>query len=118
MLDGYAKFWESIMAERPPEPETYDDIKRLFPEPRGTLIVPPAIEMKLREYRDITEELGGSGPQAKRREQLKIEVLSWARQQTTVLDDESMESLVMRSEAGEKCGSFTKTKTGALMFRT
>jgi hypothetical protein len=118
MMDSYAAFWESIKSERPPEPENYDDIKRLFPEPKGTLIVPPNIEMKLREYRDITEELGGTGPQAKRREQLKVEILSWARTQTTALDEESTESLVMRNEVGDKCGSFGKTKTGSLVFRT
>jgi hypothetical protein len=118
MLEGYRKFWESVQAEEPPEPENYEDIKRLFPEPRGTLIVPPAIEMKLREYRDITAELGGTGPQAKRRERLKVEILAWARTRKTTLDDESMEGLVMRNEAGEKCGSFSKSKTDSLVFRT
>jgi hypothetical protein len=118
MLEGYRKFWKRIEAEEPPEPENYEDIKRLFPEPRGTLIVPPAIEMKLRECRDITAELGGTGPQAKRRDQLKVEILAWARTQATTLDDESMEGLIMRSEAGEKCGSFSKSKAGSLVFRT
>ena len=118
MLESYAKTWENLKAGKLPEPETYEDIKRLFPEPKGTLIVPPALEMKLREYRDISAELGESGPQAKRREQLKVEILSWARTQTTTLDDESTERLVLRNEAGEKCGSFGKTKTGALVFRT
>ncbi|MDR1353528.1 MAG: YqaJ viral recombinase family protein [Treponema sp.] len=117
MLDGYAKFWESVKAGKPPAPENYADIKRLFPEPKGTLIAPPAIEMKLREYRDIAAELGGSGPQAKRQEQLKVEILSWARGQAAEEDDESAEKLVIRNEAGEKCGSFGKTKTGALVFR-
>jgi hypothetical protein len=118
MLESYRKFWERVRAEEPPEPENYEDIKRLFPEPRGTLIVPPVIEMKLREYRDITAEIGGTGPQAKRRDQLKVEILAWARGQAAALDDESTESLVMRNEAGEKCGSFGKTKAGALVFRT
>jgi hypothetical protein len=118
MTDIYAQFWESIETEKPPEPETYDDIKRLFPAPRGTLIVPQAIEIKLREYKDITAELGGTGPQAKRRDKLKVEILSWARKQAPELDDESMECLVMRNESGEKCGSFGKTKNGALVFRT
>jgi hypothetical protein len=117
MLDWYVKFWESIKAEKPPEPENYDDIKRLFPEPKGTLIVPAAIEMKLREYRDITAELGTAGSAAKRQEQLKVEILAWARSQGTTLDDESTESLVMRNESGEKCGSFSKTKKGTLVFR-
>jgi hypothetical protein len=118
MLDSYVEFWESIRAEQMPEPENYDDIKRLFPEPKGTIIVPQAVEIKLREYREITEELGETGPQAKRRDQLKVEILSWARTRTAVLDDESTESLIMRNEAGEKCGSFSKTKKGTLVFRT
>jgi hypothetical protein len=118
MLAGYRKFWESVKAEEPPEPESYEDVKRLFPEPRGTLIAPPAIEMKLREHRDIGEEIGASGRAAKRREQLKTEALAWARTQATTLDDESMESLIIRNEAGEKIGSFGKTKAGTLAFRT
>jgi hypothetical protein len=118
MLDSYAQFWESIKKEISPQPENYDDIKRLFPEPKGTLIVPAAVEMKLREYKDITAELGGTGPQAKRKEQLKVEILDWARTQTTTLDEESTESLVLRNEAGEKCGRFGKTKNGSFVFRT
>jgi hypothetical protein len=118
MLERYRDFWESVTARVPPSPENYDDIKRLFPSPRGTLIVPSALELTLREYKDITTEIGEGGPAAKRREQLKVEILSWARAQAPVLDDESTEALVMLNETGEKCGSFGKTKTGALVFRT
>jgi hypothetical protein len=117
MKAGYAKFWETVKAETPPESETYADIKRLFPEPRGTIVVPPFIELKLREYRDIGAEIGEGGTLAKRREQLKLETLAWARGQAPELDDESTESLVMRNEAGEKCGSLGKTQSGSLVFR-
>jgi hypothetical protein len=118
MLERYRDFWESVTARVPPSPENYDDIKRIFPSPRGTLIVPSAIEIKLREYKDITTEIGDGGPAAKRREQLKVEILSWARARAPVLDDESTEALVMLNETGEKCGSLGKTKAGALVFRT
>jgi hypothetical protein len=115
MLDKYAEFWETIKAETPPEPENYDDIKRLFPEPKGTLIVPEEIKGKLYEYRSLTST---SGEIKNRQEALKVEILSWARTQDTTIDDESMESIRFMDEAGNKIGSFSKQKNGKLVFRT
>jgi hypothetical protein len=117
MKDSYAEFWEHIKAETPPEPENYEDLKRIFPEPKGTLVVPQEMKTKIAMYRSIGEEIGTGGALAKHRERLKVEILSWARKQSTVLDDESTEALILRDECGNKCGSFSRTKTGTLMFR-
>jgi hypothetical protein len=117
MLRRYKKFWEKhVLTGTPPEPKNYDDIKRLFPEPKATLIVPERIERILREHSQIGKELK---EQEARREEIKTQALSWARKNGGgVIDDDSTEALILRNGAGEKVGSFYKTKAGTLTFRT
>jgi predicted phage-related endonuclease len=116
MLDRYKAFWgKYILPGVPPEPQNYDDIKRLFPEPKRTLIVNEAVERMLSEYAQINKELKG---QEKRQEEIKVKALSWARNEAGgVIDDESTEALILRNGSGDKVGSFSKNKNGALTFR-
>ncbi|GHT66418.1 hypothetical protein FACS1894110_10070 [Spirochaetia bacterium] len=116
MLESYAKTWELVKARKLPEPEDMEDLRRLFPEPKGTLIIPAAIEAKVREYRDIKSELSDTGTQGKRAEQIKTELVNWIRTQKTTIDTESTEKLILRNEQGDKCGQVSKTKTGKLSF--
>jgi predicted phage-related endonuclease len=116
MIERYRSFWENhVVPGIPPEPENYDDVKRLFPEPKKTLIVSDAVERMLSEYAQINKE---AKEQEKRREEIKVKVLAWAREQTDgVIDDESTEALILRDGKGDKVGSFAKNKNGALVFR-
>jgi hypothetical protein len=116
MTDRYKEFWEKyVTCGIPPEPETYDDIKRLFPEPKRTLVVNEAVERMLSEYAAINRELKD---QEKRQEEIKVKVLAWARGETGgVIDDESTEALILRNSRGGKVGSFAKNKNGTPVFR-
>jgi hypothetical protein len=115
LLEQYELFWESIQKETMPKPADYDDIKRIFPNPKGTVIVPGEMKNKILEYQDITNQAYEFG---RIKEAIKISILSWAREQKTTIDDESTESLILMDDKGEKLGSFGKTKTGTLVFRT
>ena len=117
MIQAYKEFYRSIKEENPPEPENYDDIKRLFPSPAGTLVLSDEMEAKLLEYRNITQSLSDTSPAGKRRDQLKIDILSWAQKHSTI-DTETTERLIIKNKDGIKLGSFSKTKTGTLIFRT
>jgi hypothetical protein len=116
MVSRYERFWDKyVLPGIPPEPQNYDDIKRLYTEPKSTLIVPENIERLLAEYGQIGEE---AGKQKKRQEQIKVKVLDWARKQEGgVIDDESAEALILRNSRGEKAGSFSKNKNGTAVFR-
>jgi hypothetical protein len=116
MIGRYKEFWENhVLPGVPPEPQNYDDIKRLFPSPKRTLVVTGAIERMLSEYAQINSELKG---QEKRQEEIKVKVLAWAREQAGgVIDDESAEALILRNGSGDKVGSFAKNKNGTPVFR-
>jgi hypothetical protein len=116
MLERYLKFWENhVIPGVPPEPENYADIKRLFPEPKTTLVVTEDIGRLLSEYSQINAELKD---QEKRQDAIKTKVLDWARRQEGgVIDEDSAEALILRNGSGDKVGSFSKNKNGALVFR-
>jgi hypothetical protein len=114
----YREFWERhVLTGIPPEPANYDDIKRLFPAPKGTLVVPGNIADLFQEYKQINGEIGNGGMLSKRLDAIKTEVLSWAKTQGAVLDDESQEALIMKDEAGKKVGQYGRQKNGTLVFR-
>jgi predicted phage-related endonuclease len=116
MVERYRKFWENhVIPGAPPEPENYVDIKRLFPEPKATLVVDERIERLLSEYSQINAELKD---QEKRQDAIKTKVLDWARRQEGgAVDEDSAEALILRNGSGGKVGSFAKNKNGALVFR-
>jgi hypothetical protein len=117
MIERYKEFWENhIVPGIPPEPKNYDDIKRLFPSPKRTLVVNDAVERMLSEHSLINRETKDQG---KRQEEIKVKVLAWAREQTDgVIDDESTEALILRNSKGDKVGSLAKNKNGVPVFRT
>jgi hypothetical protein len=102
----------------PPKPQNYEDIKLLMPRPKTTVVVPENIAPLFREYKGIGEEIGSGSPAAKRREELKTLILSWARAHEGTVDDESREALIFRGEDGRKLGQYSRAKSGALIFRT
>ncbi|MBU1080881.1 MAG: YqaJ viral recombinase family protein [Spirochaetes bacterium] len=107
LLDGYSHFWHKhILPGVEPEPSTYDDIKRAFPEPVGTLVCDEEMVRWFAERDAIKEEIGGKGPLAKRADELKITILARARKMDATLDEESEKKIIFRDEAGKKLGQF------------
>jgi hypothetical protein len=116
MVNAYREFWEKyVLTGTPPEPRSYNDIKRLCPAPKSTIVVPDAIKWKLLEYKGIVEE---SAEAAKRKERLKTIITKYAAAHAGPIDDDSREAVIFRDETGKKLGSWSKTKSGSLMFRT
>ena len=117
MVENYSQFWqENILGEIPPDPKNYEDIKRMVPNPCGTIIVDDQTADWYREYKDINEELRGSGQMGKRREQLKVKILDRARKLESTIDDDSTDKWIFLDPKGEKVGQYSKTKKG-YMFR-
>jgi hypothetical protein len=118
MLEKYAQFWEEcIIGDKIPEPVNIDDIKRLAPEPKGTIILPDEISNLYSEYKMINDELGSGGMMVKRKEGLKVSILDAARKLNPVIDTESIDKWVFYDKSGRKLGSYGKTKAGVYVFR-
>jgi len=107
MIEKYKAFWnDHILPGQPPEPQNYDDIKRLTPEPVGTIIATEQLERWAREYREIGEELGSKGSLKKRRDQLKVLILDWMRKQDSVMDEASRDKTLLMDSRGHKLISY------------
>jgi hypothetical protein len=107
MLESYRKFWtDHIEGDTEPRPETPEDIARAFPAPVGTIVVNDQIAAWIAERNAITDEIGGKGPLSKRKDELKVMILDWARKQDATLDDESKEKTIFMSSDGRKVGSW------------
>ncbi len=116
MLSRYRQFWtDYVLTETPPPPETWDDVKRLIPEPRGTVV---ADEQQVRwasEYKQIGDEAAKS---KKRQDQLKALLIGGIdRGAEHPLDDDSVEAIVLRDQTGRKIASYSKGADGRKTFR-
>jgi hypothetical protein len=118
MIEHYTEFWnENVLGEKEPEPQNYDDIKCLVTEPVGTILADDNIERIMAEYKNIKSEISGSGPLAKRADQIKIAVLDYMRNAGFIEDDESKDKWILRNQSGQKIASYGKNKNGVFTFR-
>ncbi len=107
LREMYDDFWNRyVVTEVPPEVTDYDDVKRIFPKPKGDLVVPEDVQNMLREYRDLGKELGTGGHLKKRQTVLKTQILKFAKDQTTVADDDAVEKITFLDGSGNRLGSF------------
>jgi predicted phage-related endonuclease len=118
MIQHYTEFWnENVLGEKEPIPQTYDDIKALCTEPIGTILADETIERLWAEYKNIKSEIGGTGPLAKRADQIKVIVLDYMHNAGAIEDDESREKWILRDQSGSKLASYGKNKNGVFGFR-
>lgn len=114
----YADFWNNhVLTGTPPEPKNYDDIRAICREPVGTIIATPEINNLIAEYKSIGNEISSTGTLAKRREQLKTQILNYSRTAGFVEDDESRDKWIIRSTDGKKLASYGKNEKGVFVFR-
>jgi hypothetical protein len=118
MLEAYADFWNNyVLTGTPPEPMNYDDIRAICREPVGTIISTPEIENLISEYKQIGSEISSTGTLAKRRDQLKTQILNFSRTAGFTEDDESRDKWIIRSQDGKKLASYGRTEKGIFIFR-
>lgn len=105
MLEFYFDFWNNhVVKKTPPNPYTYDDIKRLVVAPKGTIIADDDICRHSQEYKQITTEVGILN---KRKDQLKTIILNSMRGKADVpIDDDSVEKWILRDTEGRKLHSY------------
>jgi predicted phage-related endonuclease len=105
MLGGYLEFWNTnVLGSVPPTPKTYDDIKALVKEPKGTIVASEQEWRWAKEYKDIGEEISAAN---KRRAQLKAKLLASMKAGAPhPIDDESVEKWILRSSDGKKLVSW------------
>ena len=114
----YADFWNNhVLTGTPPEPKNYDDIRAICREPVGTIVCSSDIENLISEYKQIGSEISSTGTLAKRREQLKTQILNYSRNAGFTEDDESRDKWIIRSQDGKKLASYGKTEKGVFVFR-
>jgi predicted phage-related endonuclease len=116
MLEHYRDFWTRyVLTETPPPAEMYEDIKRLLPEPRGTVVATEQQERWASEYRQIGDEAAKS---KKRQDQLKALLLGGIeRGAEHPIDSDSVEAIVLRDRTGKKIASYSKGEDGRKTFR-
>jgi predicted phage-related endonuclease len=69
------------------------------------------------EYKNIKSEIGGTGPLAKRANQIKVAVLDYMHNAGAIIDDESQDKWILRDQSGAKLASYGKYKNGVFGFR-
>jgi hypothetical protein len=119
MIIDYTKWWNKyILNNKIPEPQSYDDIKALVRQPKGTVIANTEIENIMDERKQIKKELSGTGPLAKRAELIKVHVLDFMRKNgASAIDDDSVDKFILRDRSGRKLASYGKDKNGSYFFR-
>lgn len=115
MLEVYLQWWnDHVIKKTPPSVEGYDDIKRLCPEPKGTVVADERAMRLSAEYKQIGKEAAAL---KKRQNQIKGELLGTVIQGAEhPIDEDSVEAIVLRDPTGRKLHSYSKTKKG-VQFR-
>ena len=118
MIEKYNDFWNNhVLTGIPPEAKSYDDIRALVREPIGTIIANDEIVRLMSEFKNIGSEISTTGPLAKRREQIKVDVLKYMASAGAVIDDESCDKFILRDNTGKKIASYGHNKNGIFIFR-
>lgn len=101
------EWWDRfIINKKEPEPINYEDLKRVFCEPVGTIVATEELTSMCVEYKEISREIGSGGALKKRQAVLKTEILKRMRGMDSVLDSDSREKTILRDDTGKRLCSF------------
>lgn len=104
---AYSDFWSRyVIPQIEPPCRTYEDVKRLFVDPKGTIIVDDEIESLCTEYKLINSQIGASGRLAKRKAKIRRMVLDYMRRADPMVGDDNREKTVMVSRTGKPLMSY------------
>lgn len=69
MIEAYRDFWEThVIGEIPPEPQKYDDVRKICPAPSGTIVANEVLEQLCNEYNQTNSALNAAN---QRKDELK-----------------------------------------------
>lgn len=105
IISALSDFWHrNVLTETPPEARTYEDCRRLFVAPKGTVVADDELERLAAEYRQIGSE---TSAMKKRQEQIKASVLKrMASSAEHPIDQDSCEKWILRGASGAKLASY------------
>lgn len=108
LIEFYKKIWtDNIKGQKIIEPADYEDMKRMIPNPIGTIVMDDTLNRWYSEYKHIGKELGKTGFGFKRREELKVLILKRAKKiNKGIIDDDSKDKWIFRDSEGKKIGSY------------
>ncbi|MEJ2043655.1 MAG: hypothetical protein P8X74_03840 [Reinekea sp.] len=107
-----------VLTGLPPEPTNYDDIRRLMTRPMGTIIATPDLAEICSDYSEVTRQLGAAGPLKKRKEELRLDILSRAQKLRRANWNEPDDKLIIiSSDGGRSLATFGLDKNGNQYFR-
>lgn len=105
MLSAYDEFWhKNILEKIPPEPQSYDWIRRMIKAPVGSCVASEEIERLSVQYKTMGKEMSHL---EKQRVQIKEKLLNHMRKNADAdIDDEATDRILMYGSNGQKLHSF------------
>lgn len=105
MLEAYDEFWhKNILEKIPPEPQSYDWIRRMIKAPVGSCVATEEIERLSVQYKTMGQE---ESHLKKQREQIKKQLLNHMRKNADAdIDDDATDRILMYGSNGQKLHSF------------
>ncbi len=101
MIKYYKRFWrEYVIGETAPPITDYEDIRKLVPAPKGTIVATEQIESWSAEYTGIRDEQKRG---ENRKKELKKLILEFMTQQAEApVDEDSVEKWILKNRKGRK----------------
>lgn len=108
MLQKYEQFWNvNIIGKQIPEIQTIEDIKKIYTEPKGTVVADEEIERISTERKLIQKEIS---EMKKNVDKLKLLEQSYMYDHAgEVIDDETREKTILLDRSGKKLASYSKS---------
>lgn len=108
MLQKYEQFWNvNIIGKQIPEIQTLDDIKKIYTEPKGTVVADEEIERISMERKLIQKEIS---EMKKNVDKLKLIEQQYLYDHAgEVIDEETREKTFLLDRAGKKLASYSKS---------
>ena len=105
IVEALVAFWNRyLLTEMPPPARTYEDCRRLFVAPKGTVLADDDTERLAAEYRQINTEESAF---RKRKEQIKAEIVKrMAAAAEHPIDGDSTEKWILRGASGAKLATY------------
>ena len=108
MVEKYVRFWNGhVLTKRPPRPRSLDWIKKLIPEPHGTIIANEQVQRWSTELSSLNRELKTGEA---RKKELREFIFNYMRdemeRENFVIDKETKKKMILMAPNGRKMHSY------------